>query len=129
MRNQKTESSVILIVEDDTMLSKMYEEKFSSEGFTVLTAIDGEQGLRSILENKIDFILLDLLLPRVSGLEMLAHLRKDEAGRDIPVIALTNVAEPTERNRALNLGAKDYLVKAMQTPEEVVEKVIRYLSD
>jgi DNA-binding response OmpR family regulator len=105
----------------------MYEEKLAREGFRVLKAVDGEEGLKLALEHKVDLILLDLLLPRVSGFEMLARLRQDESGKNIPVIALTNVAEATEREKVLELGAKEYLVKAMQTPEEVVKCIRKYL--
>ncbi len=127
MTSQETTSYLILIIEDDPWLIRMYEEKLAREGFRVLKAVDGEEGLKLALEHKVDLILLDLLLPRVSGFEMLARLRQDESGKNIPVIALTNVAEVTEREKVLELGAKEYLVKAMQTPEEVVKCIRKYL--
>lgn len=117
----------ILIVEDDPVLSKMYSEKFKFEGFNVCVALNGEDGLKMATEGKIDIILLDLMLPRLSGSELLAKLRDNEKGKNIKVIALTNLAETEEKNKVLNLGALDYLIKAMQTPEEVVTKVKAYL--
>ncbi len=117
----------ILIVEDDPVLSKMYSEKFKFEGFNVYTALNGEDGLKMALQEKIDIILLDLMLPRLSGSELLAKLRGDEKGKITKVIALTNLAETEEKNKVLKLGALDYLIKAMQTPEEVVTKVKAYL--
>jgi len=118
---------VILIVEDDPVLLKMYTEKFTFEGFKVLNAKDGEEALDVSLKNQVDIILLDIMLPRMSGTDFLEHLRQNAKGVNIPVVALTNLAEEEERQRALKLGVKEYLVKAMQTPEQVVEKVKKYL--
>ena len=113
----------ILIVEDDPVLSKMYSEKFKFEGFNVKTALNGEEGLAMALVENVNIILLDLMLPRLSGSELLAKLRENAKGKNIKVIALTNLAEAEEKNKVLSLGALDYLIKAMQTPEEVVKKV------
>jgi DNA-binding response OmpR family regulator len=124
----KSNAPVILLVEDDPVLSKMYTEKFKFEGFNVLSAGNGVDGLKMALSQKVDLILLDLMLPRLSGNELLAKLREDPKGKDITVIALTNLAEQGEKDRAMQLGAKEYLIKAMQTPEEVVNKVKAYLS-
>ncbi|KKR11032.1 MAG: Two component transcriptional regulator, winged helix family [Candidatus Woesebacteria bacterium GW2011_GWA1_39_21] len=118
----------ILLIEDDPVLSKMYSEKFKFEGFNVLTAVNGEDGLHLALSSKVDIILLDLMLPRLSGVELLTQLRSDAKGKTIKVIALTNLAEQEEKDRVMNLGALDYLIKAMQTPEEVVKKVKQHLS-
>lgn len=113
----------ILIIEDDPVLSKMYSEKFKFEGFNVVTASNGEDGLNMALHEKVDMILLDLMLPRLSGSELLAKLRLDPKGKSVKVIALTNLAEAEEKNKIMSLGALGYLIKAMQTPEEVVKKV------
>lgn len=121
------EKRTILIVEDDPVLLKMYTEKFSFEGFRVLNAKDGEEALKVALSQKIDIILLDIMLPRMSGTDFLERLRQDPRAKNTPVVALTNLAEEEEKQRALKLGVEEYLVKAMQTPEQVVEKVKRYL--
>ena len=113
----------ILIVEDDPILGRMYSEKFKSEGYEVIAAQDGESGLKEARAGNIDMILLDVMLPRMSGIDLLEELRKDSTGKDINVIALTNLADQSEKDRAIALGVKDYLVKAMQTPEQVVTKV------
>ena len=118
----------ILIVEDDPVLSKMYSEKFKFEGFNVRTALNGQDGLNIALTEKTDMILLDLMLPRLSGTELLTKLRQDTKGKNIKVIALTNLAEAEEKNKIMSLGALEYLIKAMQTPEEVVNKVKAHLS-
>ncbi len=121
-----TTKPAVLIIEDDIVLSKMYTEKFMIEGFHTLTASNGETGLRLALEEHIGVILLDIMLPRVSGIDFLETLRQSTKGKEIPVIALTNLAKDEERARAMELGVKEYLVKAMQTPEEVVETVKKY---
>jgi len=118
---------VILIVEDDPVLLKMYSEKFTFEGFSVLNAKDGEEALKVSLESKINLILLDIMLPKMSGTDFLAKLRQDPKGKEIPVIALTNLTEEEERQKAIKLDVKEYLVKAMQTPEQVVSTVKKYI--
>jgi len=118
----------ILIVEDDPILLKMYSEKFMFEGFKVLNAKDGLEAIETALgTEKIDIILLDIMLPKMSGTDFLEKLCQDTKGKNIPVIALTNLAEDKEKQRAIKLGVKEYLVKAMQTPEQVVEKIKKYL--
>jgi len=113
----------ILIVEDDPVLLKMYSEKFVFEGFKVLNAKDGQEALDVASSQKPDVILLDIMLPRMSGTDFLEKYIETPAGKKTPVIALTNLTEEAEKQRALKLGVKEYLVKAMQTPEEVVTKV------
>lgn len=119
---------VILIVEDDPVLSRMYSEKFKHEGFQVLQAYDGESGLKMALEEKINIVLLDIMLPKLSGTDLLEKMRADPRGKDILVVALTNLAEQNEKERALKYGVKEYLVKAMQTPEQVIQKIKQYVS-
>ena len=122
-----SQAKIILIVEDDPVLLKMYSEKLNFEGFEVLNAHDGEEALKVALENKVGIILLDIMLPRMSGTDFLEKYRQDPRGKNTPVVALTNLAEEAERQRALKLGVKEYIVKAMQTPEQVVEKIKKYI--
>lgn len=119
---------VILIVEDDPVLSKMYTEKFTFEGFSVVRALDGEEAYKVAMETPIDVILLDVMIPKMSGIDFLEKFRKEAKGKDIVVIVLTNLADDNEKKRALGLGVKEYLVKAMQTPEQVVTAVKKYLN-
>ena len=114
---------VVLVIEDDPILTKMYKEKFTNEGFEVLTAPDGESGLETAVNKKIDIILLDVMLPRMSGIELLKRLREHEKGKNTLVVVLTNLADPNEKETAINLGVTDYLVKPMQNPGQVVDKV------
>ena len=126
---QQKQTNSILIVEDDPVLLKMYTEKFTFEGFKVIVARDGEEALKIALgTEKIDIVLLDIMLPKMSGTDFLENLRKDAKGKNLPVIALTNLAEEDERQKAIKLGVKEYLVKAMQTPEQVVEKITSKLN-
>ncbi|OGM10022.1 hypothetical protein A2Z67_01690 [Candidatus Woesebacteria bacterium RBG_13_36_22] len=125
--NAADNQPVILIVEDDPVLLKMYTEKFSFEGFKVLNAKDGEEALLVSERETMNIILLDIMLPRMSGTDYLEKFRQTPKGRDVPIVALTNLAEEEEKQRALRLGVKEYLVKAMQTPEQVVQTVKKYL--
>ncbi|MFV1917188.1 MAG: response regulator transcription factor [Patescibacteria group bacterium] len=125
---QQEDLPVVLLIEDDPILAKMYSEKFTREGFRVIVAQDGQEGLDSALKNKVDIILLDIMLPRISGIDLLKKLREDEKGRNTLVVVLTNLADAEEKKRAMDLGVKDYMVKAMQNPGQVVNKVKDALS-
>lgn len=122
--NQKT----ILIVEDDPLLVKMYSTKFGKEGFNVLTAQDGEEGLETALNNQADFMILDVMMPKLSGIDLLTKLRSDPKHANTPVIVLTNLTQKEEALKVQNLNVKEYLVKANFTPSEVVAKVKQYLA-
>jgi len=118
----------ILIVEDDPALSKLYALKFKNEGFRVSVAVDGATGLQLTAQERPDLILLDMMLPKYSGIEFLEQMQQHLKDVNIPVLALSNLTEKQEADRALKLGVKEYLAKAMNTPEQVVEKVKKYLS-
>ena len=118
---------MILIVEDDPVLQKMYTEKLTFEGFGVLNARDGKEALDTVLKEKVDLILLDIMLPRMSGTDFLVKIKQDTKIASIPLVALTNLAEDEEKQRAIKLGVQEYLVKAMQTPEQVVAKIKKHL--
>jgi DNA-binding response OmpR family regulator len=122
-----SQKASILIVEDDPLLVKMYTTKFNKEGFEVSTAQDGEEGLTVAASKKIDFMIVDVMMPRLSGIDMLARLRQDPKYQAIPVIVLTNLTQKEEAVKLQGLGVKEYLVKANLTPSEVVAKVKQYL--
>jgi len=117
---------LILIVEDDRFLSKMYAQKFKIEGFEVIIAQDGEQGLKYISEQNPQAVLLDMILPKYSGGQLLEKLK--EMQKNVVIIALTNLANQEDAQRAIAMGVKEYLVKAMHTPEEVVNIVKKHLA-
>jgi len=113
----------ILIVEDDKFLRELISRKLSGEGFDALEAVDGEEGIKKIKEEKPDLVLLDLILPGIDGFEVLARLREDPEISSIPVIILSNLGPREEVEKGLKLGAIDYLIKAHFTPGEIIEKI------
>ncbi len=117
----------ILLIEDEEMLLKMYSLKFSKEGFKIIQAKDGEEGLKLIKTEKPTLILLDIILPKLDGFTVLKELKKEEMTKNIPVILLTNLGQNEDVKRGLSLGAVDYLIKADLTPTQVVEKVKKIL--
>jgi len=113
----------ILVIEDEPTLQKTLQEILTQEGFIVLSASDGELGLELALKHKPDLILLDLILPKKDGFEVLKELKADEITREIPIVILTNLEGSIDVQRALELGATTYLVKANYELEDVIEKV------
>lgn len=111
------------LVEDDSFLANMYETKLNLEGFEVKKALDGQEGIEMIKQEKPDVILLDILLPKMDGWEVLNALKKEESVKDIPVILLTNLGQEEDVKKGLELGAVDYLIKAHFVPQEVIEKI------
>lgn len=125
---KESSAKTILLVEDDPVLLKMYVEKFTFEGFKVSTAKDGEEALASVGIQIPNIVLLDIMLPKMSGTDFLEKLRQTPKGKDVPVVVLTNLAEDEEKEKARKYEVKEYLVKAMQTPEQVVEKIKKYIN-
>ncbi|NIA18432.1 MAG: response regulator [Actinobacteria bacterium] len=117
----------ILLVEDDSFLLSMYAAKFELEDFKVITAEDGESGLELANKELPCIILLDIMLPKMSGFEVLRKLKSDEKFRKIPVILLTNLSQKNDIDKGLGMKADDYLIKAHFTPSEVVRKVKQIL--
>lgn len=115
----------VLLIEDDVAAAEMYRLRLAVDGYTVVTANDGREGLRMAAEEAPDFIYLDLRLPGLDGFEVLEHLRSDPETANIPVIILTNFGEPELRERGLRLGALEFLVKADTTPAQLSENVGR----
>jgi len=113
----------ILIVEDEPTLQKTLSFALERAGYEIKGALDGEIGLRLAKEIKPDLILLDLILPKMDGFEVLEEIKKDENIKDIPVIILTNLESSQDIEKALVLGAKTYLVKANYDLKDVIQKV------
>jgi DNA-binding response OmpR family regulator len=113
----------IALVEDDPFLSSMYSTKFGLEGFEVVSASDGEKGVELIRQELPDIVLLDVLMPKMNGFDVLKLIKQDETTRDIPVILLTNLNQSDEVEQGMDLGAVDYLIKAHFMPSEVVDKI------
>ena len=117
----------ILLVEDDPLVVKMYSTKLESLGFETLIAQDGEQAVELAKKEKPIFILLDIMLPKLSGLDALKAIRALPSAKNTPVIVLSNLCEEKEKKQAEKLGVKEYLVKADLTPSQVVERIQKYL--
>lgn len=113
----------ILIVEDDKSLRHALEEIISQEGFTAMVASNGEEGLKSALKNHPDLILLDIIMPKMNGLNLLKSLRDDVWGKSVPVLLLTNDTDPEHMRETLKDNATDYLIKSDWEIEDVVKKV------
>lgn len=113
----------VLLVEDDSFLANIYKTKFELEDFKVTVAGNGELGLKEAKKKKPDIILLDILLPKMDGFTVLEQLKQDSDLKDVPVILLTNLGQKDDVKKGLELGAKDYLIKAHFKPSETVEKV------
>lgn len=117
----------ILIVEDDPPLLKVLEAKFKGEGFEVLTAMNGEEGLESALENEPDIILLDLIMPKMDGVTMLKKLRETPYGAAANVVVLTNLSDSASVMQSMESGVYDYLVKTNWKLDAVVDRVKKIL--
>src|SRR3989338_8317369 len=118
----------ILIIEDDLILLQMYETKFKHAGFEVETALDGVAGLEKIKIDKPDFVLLDIVMPKLNGKALFEKVRFDPELQKIPIAILTNVENPKDRVELLNKGVVEYFIKSETTQAQVVEKVQTILS-
>ncbi|MFA6307830.1 MAG: response regulator [Patescibacteria group bacterium] len=117
----------ILLIEDEEMLANMYEVKFKNEGFDLEKALDGAEGLAKAKANKPDFILLDIIMPKMDGFSVLKALKEDETTKNIPVMLLTNLGQEEDIAKGKELGSVGYLVKANITPAEVVAEIKKKL--
>ena len=115
----------ILIVEDEQFLLDMYKIKLEREGFVVVTAFDGEEGLKVTRKEKPDLILLEIVMPKLDGYKFLEKLRNDQTIKDTIVFILSNLGQAAEIKRGLDDGADAYLIKANVTPGQLVDKINR----
>ncbi|MBI3282849.1 response regulator [Candidatus Curtissbacteria bacterium] len=119
--------ATILIIEDDEVLARMYATRLESEGHAVVTTRDGLQGIAKAKEIRPDVVLLDLMLPGITGQQVLAELRKPDGLTATPIIVLSNLANPSEETEAIAKGATRYLVKTRVTPSQVLETIVNLL--
>jgi len=122
-----TEKNKILIIEDDQEVRELYAEVLRNEGFDLDEAVDGQSGLAKVLEGKYDLLLLDIMLPKFDGLEILKTIRQKEELKDLPVVLLTNLGREPIIKEGFELGADGYLIKSEHTPGEIVEEVKKFL--
>lgn len=118
----------ILLIEDDEILRDLCVTKLQKEDYQVITAIEGQEGLSKIKEEKPDLVLLDIILPGIDGFEILKRVQKTGGYlTKIPIILLTNLGQEKDIEKGKELGARDYLVKANLTTEQIIEKIKQYL--
>ncbi|MBI4407296.1 MAG: response regulator [Candidatus Kerfeldbacteria bacterium] len=113
----------VLLVEDDEMLHGMYTQKFKNQGYEVVSAYNGADGIKLAETEHPDVILLDVIMPKMDGFVALKKIRKGDTTAKIPVILLTNLGQEEDVRKGRELGANDYFIKANHTPQEVVDKV------
>jgi DNA-binding response OmpR family regulator len=116
----------ILIVEDEASLLEMYRTKFLLEKFNVITAVDGQEAINKMLRTLPDIVLLDLMMAKVTGFDVLKIVKESPRLNKIPILILTNI-HADEEDLLKNWGARDFLLKANTTPDEVVKKVKKIL--
>ena len=118
----------ILIIEDDQFLREFYEELLKAEGYSVDTAPEGETGLLTLSQGGYDLILLDIMLPKKDGIQILRELRaKPPARLNGPIVALTNLGQDTVIKQCFDLGANGYLIKSAMNPDQVLAEIKSYL--
>jgi len=113
----------VLLVDDDLTLREMYIERFKAEGFTVESAKDGEEALSKAHDLKPNIILLDIMMPKLNGLDVLKRLKADKETAEIPVIVLTSLIQEREKIESITGGADGFIVKSETMPGDVVAKV------
>jgi DNA-binding response OmpR family regulator len=126
--SKKSKKGTVLIVEDEPALSDIYATKLTAEGYEVLTALDGAEGLNKAVNQLPSIILLDIVLPIKNGFDVLRDLKMNPKTSDIPVIILSNLGQSYEIKRGFNLGAIAFLTKANLLPTQVVNEVNKALS-
>ena len=117
----------ILFIEDEAAIHKTFSDALGKEEYEITSALDGEIGLRLAKEKKPDLILLDLILPKMNGFQVLKALKADEGTKNIPVIVLTNLADQANMERGKHFNVADYFVKKDMTMRKLVEMVKRLL--
>lgn len=117
----------ILLIEDDPLIVEIYTTKLKQAGLEVEVAGDGEEGLRMLKKGKYDLVILDLVLPRLSGFELLSKVQKSPNLRKVKILILSNLGQKSEVRKGIRFGAVRYLIKAHYTPTEVVEEIKKLL--
>lgn len=118
----------ILIVEDDPLMSRMYQKIFTFEGHEVVLAYNGEEGLERAVKDKPTIILLDVMMPKMNGLQLLEKLKLDPTTKTIPVVMLTNLAGQQDAETAIAKGAVKYIIKSEYEPKQIVNMVKEILA-
>ena len=117
----------ILLIEDEQLMIELLERRLIQEGYETTVAKDGVKGLEKMKEVKPDLILLDIIMPKMGGFEVMEKMNENEELKKIPIIIISNSGQPVELDRAKKLGAKDWLIKTEFDPQEVIDKVIKQI--
>ncbi len=117
----------ILLVEDEQQIAKAYTEHLTRQGFVVTHAIDGIQGLEKMKQKKPSLVLLDIIMPRLDGVEMYKKMQEDKTLKDIPVMILTNLSDAHKLSEAISLGVTDYLIKSDWSLEDLTTAIKKKL--
>ncbi len=113
----------IVVIEDETVLQKAMSIELLGAGYTVMTAGDGEAGLELVKKVMPDLLLLDLIIPKLGGFEVLKALKADETTKNIPVVILSNLGQDEDKKKGMDLGAVDYYIKSSTDLSEITKKV------
>lgn len=117
-------SNKVLLIEDDPMVVKMYQRKLTMDGFSLTAAFNGEEGLAALKQARPDIILMDIMMPKMNGIEALKIIKSDANYKDIPVVILTNLGDRQEDvQKCKDIGAEDYWVKASLPLKEMSERI------
>ena len=117
----------ILLIEDERIMVNLLEKKLTKEGYDVSVAWDGKEGLKKARKESLDLILLDIIMPKMGGFEVMEEIAKDKELKKIPIIIISNSGQPVELERAKELGVKDWLIKTEFNPQEVLDKVVKQI--
>lgn len=126
-QNNKGERKTVLIIDDAEDLRRIYSQKFRQEGFNVLEARDGLDGLNTAFDKKPNLVITGIMMPRVDGFEVINTLKKDAQTKDIPILVFSHLGRQEDIDKALSLGADDFLIQATFSPDDVVTKVRAHL--
>ncbi len=119
----------LLVVEDDKFLRDLLVGKLTREGYKIVEAHDGREGISEAKKSQPHLILLDLIMPGIDGFGVLEAVKKDPDTTKIPVVILSNLGSQEDIDRAMALGAKEFLVKAQHTPQEIVNTIKKVLDE
>ena len=123
----KAKTYKILLIEDNPAMNKVYRNRLTSEGFEVVSAMDGQEGLDAAIKDKPDIVLLDLVMPKMDGFDVLVEIRKKYSKKKLPVIILSNLGQKSDIEKADKLGSNDYLVKADFSLIDAVKRIRQQL--
>jgi CheY-like chemotaxis protein len=119
----------ILLIEDEKIMIGLLEKKLTREGYDVSVAENGEEGLEMMRKLKPDIVLLDIIMPKMGGFEVMEEMNKDPELKKIPIVIISNSGQPIELGKARELGARDWLIKTEFDPQEVLEKVKKQIGE